>query len=108
MSFVSRYRAAIDKFFAENPRALAEVETPSRSLIEASGSTVEEYWELKCWEVFKEAAKRSGHDVDEFVIRLLAESPEQAQEWRLERQHEIADALGIEWSEYKIMNNISD
>ena len=42
MSFESRYRAAIDKFFAENPRALAEVETPSRSLIEASGSTVEE------------------------------------------------------------------
>ncbi|MBG6886107.1 MULTISPECIES: DUF6388 family protein [Pseudomonas aeruginosa group] len=108
MDFESLYRTAHDKFFAENPRALVEIESVSRSLIEAVGITVEEYRKQKRREIFADAAKRSGLDIDEFVIRLVAESPEQAQAWRLERQSEIADILGIEWSEYKIMNNIFD
>jgi hypothetical protein len=45
---------------------------------------------------------------DEFVIHLVAESPQQAQAWRMERQREIANTVGIPWDEYKQLNGISE
>ncbi|CAD0264238.1 conserved hypothetical protein [Pseudomonas veronii] len=66
--------------------------------------TVGEYREHQRLVVFAEAARSRGLEVDEFVIRLVAESPEQANEWRLEQHHKIAAALGIDWDEYRQLN----
>ena len=97
---------ARDKFFAQNPRALTEIEAVKPAVIEACGMTVDEYREQQRLIVFAEAAKSRGLEVDEFVIRLIAESPEQANEWRLDQHRKIAAALGIDWDEYKQMNRI--
>ncbi|HDS1721750.1 DUF6388 family protein [Pseudomonas putida] len=108
MSVENRYQAARDKFFAENPHALSSIESVNQSVIEACGITVEEYQQQQRYVVFAEAAKSRGLEVDEFVIQLMAQSPEQAQEWRLEQHRKMADALGIEWVEYKQMNRITE
>lgn len=108
MNIQERYAAARDKFFTENPRALTEIESISPTVIEAGGSSVEEYREQQRREVFAEVAKRRGLEVDEFVIQLMSESPEQAREWRLERQRKIAESIGMEWDEYKQLNRIAD
>lgn len=68
--------------------------------------TVDEYREQQRMVVFAEAAQSRGLEVHEFVIRLMAESPEQANEWRLDQHRKIADALGIDWNDYKQLNRI--
>lgn len=108
MNIQERYAAARDKFFTENPRALTEIESISPTVIEAGGSSVEEYREQQRCEVFAEVAKSRGLEVDEFVIQLMSESPEQAREWRLERQRKIAESIGMEWDEYKQLNRIAE
>lgn len=108
MNIQERYAAARDKFFTENPRALTEIESISGTVIEAGGSSVEEYLERQRSLVFAGAAKLRGIEVDEFVIQLMSESPEQAKEWRLDRQRKIAESIGMEWDEYKQLNRIAD
>lgn len=108
MNIEKRYSAARDKFFAENPRALAEIESVRPSVIEACGITVDEYRQQQRCVVFAAAAKTHGFEVDEFVIHLVAESTEQAQAWRLDRHRKMATVLGIEWDEYKQLNRITE
>lgn len=108
MSIENRYSAARDKFFAENPSALRQIESVSASVIEAVGMTVAEYRDQQRCVVFAEAAKARGIDVDEFVIRLMAESPEQANTWRLDSHRKMADTLGLGWDEYKELNRITE
>ncbi|WP_252090664.1 DUF6388 family protein [Pseudomonas sp. MWU13-3659] len=105
-SYEQRYDAARDKFFADNPHALAQVELVNPRVIEACGVTVEEFQKIKRIEIFAQAAQQRGLDLDEFVIHLVADSPQQAQEWRLKRHHEFAEALGMDWEEYKKVNRI--
>lgn len=69
---------------------------------------MEEYREQQRYVVFAQAAKAHSLEVDEFVIHLVAESPEQAHAWRLEGQRRIAEALGIPWDEYKQLNRITE
>lgn len=108
MTTENRYSAARDKYFAENPNALRQIESVSASVIEAVGMTVAEYRDQQRCVVFADAAKTRGIEVDEFVIRLMAESPEQANTWRLDRHREMANTLGIPWEEYKALNRISE
>jgi hypothetical protein len=108
MNIENRYDAARDKFFAQNPQALVQIESVKPGVIEACGMTVEEYRQQQRCVVFAEAAKTRGLEVDEFVIRLVAESPEQANVWRMDRHRKIAGALGIGWEEYKQLNGIAE
>lgn len=104
----SRYQAAHAKYFASNPRAAAEIDSVSVKMLEPCGITIEEYREQQRYVVFAKAAKAHGLEVDEFVIRLIADSPEQAHAWRLEGQRRVAEALGIPWDEYKQFNRVAE
>ncbi|MBV1813455.1 hypothetical protein KTT58_11970 [Pseudomonas viridiflava] len=108
MSMSKRYRAAHDKYFANNPRAVAEIESVNLKMLENIGVTLEEWRINQRYLAFAKAAEAYGLEVDEFVIRLVAESPEQAQAWRLERHRKTADNLGISWDDYKQLNYIPD
>ncbi|WP_137162130.1 DUF6388 family protein [Pseudomonas asiatica] len=108
LTFEDRYDAARNKFFAENPQAMKQIEAVSAGVIEACGMTVEEYRQVQRVRVFAEAAERRGIELDEFVIQLVAESPQQAQEWRIQRHRQMADALGIDWPEYKALNRLCE
>jgi hypothetical protein len=39
---------------------------------------------------------------------MVADSPEQAQTWRMDRQRQIAKTLGIDWDDYKQLNRINE
>ena len=108
MDTKSRYEAANAKYFASNPRAAAEIESVSAKMLEHCGITMEEYREQQRYVVFAKAAKALGLEVGEFVIHLIAESPEQAHAWRLEGQRRVAEALGIPWDEYKQLNRVTE
>lgn len=108
MSMSNRYNAAHDKYFANNPRIVAEIESVSLKMLENIGMTLQEWCINQRYLAFAKAAEAYGLEEDEFVISLLAESPEQAQEWRLERHRKTADILGIPWGEYKQLNCIPD
>lgn len=108
MRIENRYQAARDRFFAENPRALNHIESVNPAVIEECGITVDEYCEQQRILVFAEAARSRGLEVDEFVIFLVSESPEQANEWRLDQHRKVADALGIDWAEFKQLNRIAE
>lgn len=106
MSIENRYHVARDRFFAENPHALTQIESVTPAVIVACGISIDEYREQQRIVVFAEAARSCGLEVDEFVIGLVAQSPEQANEWRLDRHCKTADALGIDWDEYKQLNRM--
>lgn len=108
MDTKSRYQAAHSKYFARNPRASAEIESVSATMLEHLGITMEEYREQQRYVIFSQAAKAHGLDVHEFVIHLMAESPEQAHGWRLEGQRRVAESLGIPWDDYKQLNRITE
>lgn len=59
-------------------------------------------------QAFERAAHGLGIDSFEFSIRLVAESSEQAQAWRLEQQRKEADAIGMSWQEFKQLNGIEE
>ncbi|MFJ3483833.1 DUF6388 family protein [Pseudomonas sp. NPDC090202] len=101
-----RYNAARERFFKENRDARDELESLNTVECEHLGCSVEEALEQLRSEVFARAAKTHGLEIDEFVIRLTAESPEQARAWRLERHRHVADTLGIDWDTYKTLNAI--
>ncbi|PHN43109.1 DUF6388 family protein [Pseudomonas syringae] len=108
MSMSKRYQAAHDKYFASNPSILAEIESVNMKMLENLGMTIEEWRTNQRYLAFAKAAEAHGMQEDEFVIRLVAESSQQAQAWRLERHREIADTLEIPWEEYKQLNGISE
>jgi hypothetical protein len=109
MDIKSRYNAASAKYFAQNPAVSREIESDIAATlaeIEAIGSTVEQERELRQMKVFGAEAKARGLDIHELVIGLMADSPEQALEWHLEHHRQIADALGMDWGQYKALNLI--
>lgn len=109
MTSKDRYNAARSKYLAQNPEVSRQIDVviaESRAAITAVGSTVEEVRQLRQIEAFAAEAKARGFETHEFVIRLMADSPEQAQEWRLERHRQIADSLGMDWADYKELNRI--
>jgi hypothetical protein len=108
MSISNRYLAAHDKYFASNPKAAIEIESVSVKMLDNLGITMEEWRQNQRYLAFSKAAEAYGFEVDEFVIHLMAESPAQANAWRLERQRQLADGLGIPWDEYKQLNRISE
>jgi len=104
----SRYKAAHAKYFASNPCATAELESVSAKMLEHCGITMDEYREQQRYVIFENAAKAHGLSTSEFVIKLMAESAEQAHEWRLEGHRRTAKTLGMSWDEYKQLNRITE
>ncbi|MGE8046006.1 DUF6388 family protein [Pseudomonas monteilii] len=108
MNAPDRYKAARVRFFNENPWAVARSEQIDVAVTEACGITVEDQREQQRMEIFAKAAESRGIDVDEFVIQLVATSPQQAHEWRIEDHKHRADVLGIDWEHFKRMNGITE
>lgn len=106
MDIKDRYKAAREKYFEMNPQAAREIDSVSKTVIEAVSMEVDEYREQARAAAFVKAAEARGIEVDEFVIQLVAESSEQAQTWRMDRHRKIADTLGIDWNDYKQLNRI--
>lgn len=55
---------------------------------------------------FEDEAESQGIEPWELALQLVAESPEQLKELRLEAHHQVAEALGMDWDEYCDLNEI--
>lgn len=106
MDIEERYELAWQKYFDANPARAAEIETFDHAALVAVGMDVDAFREHRKMEVFAVAAKERGLEPDEYVIQLIAESPAQAHEWRLEGYRRSAENLGCDWEDYKQLNQI--
>lgn len=106
MDTAQRYKLAQEIFFTHNPHIVLELDSLNPAEIDAIGVEMGVFKDQRRDELFARAAGDRGLDVSEFVIQIVAESPEQANAWRLEEHRRQADILGIDWSEYKSLNRI--
>ncbi len=103
-----RYLLARERYFRGHPSEQAEINAIDPSVFTGIGLSLEEGREQKRTEFFARAAKRLGIDAHELVIRLVATSELEAQEWRLAHHRDIADSLGMDWQEYQRLNGIAE
>ena len=89
--------AALPKYIVTNP-ALQE---------EISGLSLKDQQDQIRW-AFEDEAEAQGIETWELALTFIAESPEQLKAMRLQAHKEAADALGIDWEEYRAENAISE
>lgn len=93
----SRNQIALDKFLAANPDLKTEI----------SGLSEREQQQQVQW-AFEDEAQQQGIEAWELALELVAETPEELKLMRLEVHHEAAEALGMEWDEYRTLNELED
>ncbi|PVZ13814.1 MULTISPECIES: DUF6388 family protein [unclassified Pseudomonas] len=90
-----RQQAALDAYLAQHPQLAEEI---------ASLSEAEQQQQVQ-W-AFEDAADDRGLQPWEYALELIAESPEQLRDMRLETHREVAEALGMSWEEYCQFNEL--
>lgn len=93
----SRQAVALERFAQANPQLLEEI----------AGLNAHEQRQQIQW-AFDDQAQERGLQSWELTLELIAESPEQLREMRLEVHREVAEALGLSWQEYCEFNEIED
>lgn len=93
----SRQAVALERFAQANPQLLEEI----------AGLNAHEQQQQIQW-AFDDQAQERGLQSWELTLELIAESPEQLREMRLELHREVAEALGLSWQEYCEFNEIED
>ncbi|UFH48083.1 DUF6388 family protein [Pseudomonas sp. KNUC1026] len=90
-----RQQAALDAYLSRHPQLAEEI---------AALSDAEQRQQI-LW-AFEDAADDRGLQPWEYALELIAESPEQLREMRLETHREVAEALGMSWEEYCQFNEL--
>ncbi|MCO7503260.1 MULTISPECIES: DUF6388 family protein [Pseudomonas] len=93
----SRQAVALERFAQANPQLLEEI----------AGLNAHEQQQQIQW-AFDDQAQERGLQSWELTLELIAESPEQLREMRLEVHREVAETLGLSWQEYCEFNEIED
>ncbi|MBD9434203.1 hypothetical protein IB257_30060 [Achromobacter sp. ACM03] len=95
-----RYEAAIRRgharFSAENVQCKNAMAAVSQAAAEAVGSSLEEARGLEAWRIARLQASAKGVDVQDFLLELGAESPEELAEFREHQRRMIAQAIGVD------------
>jgi hypothetical protein len=91
-----------------NDVALAKyLETDPGLRKEISELSAKEQLDQTKW-AFEDEAEDQGIEPWELAVQLIAETPEQLKAMRLEAHHQVAEALGMEWTEYCELNDIQE
>lgn len=90
-----RQDVALDKFLERNPGLREEIQ-----VLDAKEQKEQTLWALE------DAAQEQGLEPWELVLELIAESPEELKAMRLEVHQEVAEALGMDWEEYRQLNEL--
>jgi hypothetical protein len=95
-----RYEAAIRRgharFSAEDVQCQSAMAAVSQVAAEAVGNSLEEARRLESWRIARLQARAKGVDVQDFMLELGAESPEELAELREHQRRTIAQALGAD------------
>jgi hypothetical protein len=89
--------AALAKYIVTNPVLQAEIQDLSP----------EEQKNQTLW-AFEDEAESQGIETWELALQFIADSPEQLKEMRLAAHQQAADALGMDWDEYRELNELDD
>ncbi|MBP0940524.1 DUF6388 family protein [Pseudomonas alliivorans] len=87
--------AALAKYLSTHPTLKDEI---------SQLSVAEQKQQLQ-W-AFEDEAESQGIEPWELALELIAESPEQLKQMRLEAHAQVAEALGMDWDEYCELNDI--
>ncbi|MEE4754147.1 DUF6388 family protein [Pseudomonas alliivorans] len=87
--------AALAKYLSTHPTLKDEI---------SQLSVAEQKQQLQ-W-AFEDEAESQGIEPWELALELIAESPEQLKQMRLEAHVQVAEALGMDWDEYCELNDI--
>lgn len=93
----SRQAVALERFAQANPQLLEEI----------AGLSAHEQQQQIQW-AFEDQADEQGVQPWELALQLIAESPEELRQMRLEVHREVAEALGLSWQEYCEFNEIEE
>jgi len=89
--------AALAKYIVTNPVLQAEIQDLSP----------EEQKNQTLW-AFEDEAESQGIETWELALQFIADSPEQLKEMRLAAHQQAAEALGMDWDEYRQLNELDD
>lgn len=89
--------AALAKYIVTNPVLQAEIQDLSP----------EEQKNQTLW-AFEDEAESQGIETWELALQFIADSPEQLKEMRLAAHRQAAEALGMDWDEYRQLNDLDD
>ncbi|MBA5982008.1 hypothetical protein HT737_19890 [Pseudomonas sp. MD195_PC81_125] len=92
-----RIDVALEKYLAATPSLQEEI-----SALDASEQKQQAQW------AFEDEAASRGLEPWELVLEFVAETPEELKAMRLEVHQEVAEALGMDLSEYLELNEIED
>lgn len=91
----ARQQLAHERYLAANPQLAEEI----RDL------DAREQQQQIAW-AFEDAAQEKGLEPWEYVLELVADSPEALAEMRQQVHMEVADALGMSWDDYRQLNGL--
>jgi hypothetical protein len=89
--------AALAKYIVTNPVLQAEIQDLSP----------EDQKNQTLW-AFEDEAESQGIETWELALQFIADSPEQLKEMRLAAHQQAAEALGMDWDEYRDLNELDD
>ncbi len=90
-----RQDVALEKFLEQHPDLRNEIQA-----LNAKEQKEQTLWALE------DAAEEQGLEPWELVLELVAESPEELKAMRTEVHQEVAEALGMDWDEYRQLNEL--
>lgn len=90
-----RQDVALEKFLEQHPDLRDEIQ-----VLNAKEQKEQTLWALE------DAAEEQGLEPWELVLELIATSPEELKIMRLEVHQEVAEALGMDWDEYRQLNEL--
>ena len=93
----ARQDLALQRFAEGNPQLLEEIRE-----LDAREQTQQIQW------AFEDAALEQGLEPWELTLQLVAESADELRAMRLEVHREVAEALGMEWTEYCQCNELDE
>jgi hypothetical protein len=88
---------ALAKYLTTNPDLKTEIQDLS----------AEEQKQQTQW-AFEDEAEALDIEPWELALQLVAESPEHLQSMRLEAHQQVAETLGMDWDEYRKLNDIEE
>jgi hypothetical protein len=93
----ARQQVALDRYLAENPQLAAEIQPLS----------AHEQAQQVLW-AFEDEAEHCGLDTWELIVQMVAQTPEELHAMRLEVHQEVAEALGMQWDDYRELNELDE
>lgn len=96
----TNHQKALDRFLAEHPELVEELDTLNPLAARAVGQSMKEYRQERLNEAFEAEAERLGFFAWELTLKLTSASAQEFEAQRLEVHREVAQMAGMDWAEY--------